>query len=123
MIAAGTLLMYGWALAQEAMSLEQARTVALSTLVVFQAFHLFSSRSELRSVFSMSVTGNRFLFLAQAGALVVHVAALYLPATQFVLRVEPIPLGAWGLIVAVSLSVLLVIELDKLIRRRFGLAA
>ena len=122
-IAAGTLRMYGWALAQGAMSLEQARTVALSTLVVFQAFHLFSSRSELRSVFSMSVTGNRFLFLAQAGALVVHVAALYLPATQFVLRVEPIPLGAWGLIVAVSLSVLLVIELDKLIRRRFGLAA
>ncbi len=85
MIDAGTLLMYGWALAQEALSLEQARTVALSTLVVFQAFHLFSHRSELRSVFSMSVTSNRFLFLAQTGAFVV--------------------------------------ELDKLISRRFGLAA
>ncbi len=122
-IAIGTLALYGWALGQEALNQEQARTVALSTLVVFQAFHLFSSRSELRSVFTMSLTSNRFLFLAQAGALVVHVAALYLPATQFVLRVEPIPLGAWGLIVAVSLSVLVVVELEKLIRRRFGLAA
>ncbi len=122
-IGAGTLLMFGWALAQDHLTLAQAQTVALTTLVVFQAFHLFSSRSELRSVFTMSLTSNRFLFLAQVGALVVHVAALYLPPTQFVLRVEPIPLQAWGYLLAVSVTVLLVVELDKLIRHCFGLAA
>lgn len=117
-IAAGTLFMFEWAQRQPDLTLDQQRTVALSTLVVFQALHLFSSRSELRSVFQMSPISNRFLVLAQLGALVVHVGALYLGFTQFILRVEPIPLDAWLWIVLVSLSVLVVVEIDKLIRRR-----
>jgi magnesium-transporting ATPase (P-type) len=119
-IGAGTLFMFDWARGQPDLTLEQERTVALTTLVVYQAFHLFSSRSELRSVFEMSPFSNRFLLLAQSGALLVHIAALYLGFTQFVLRVEPIPLNAWVLIVAVSVSVLVVIEIDKLIRRRLA---
>jgi len=117
-IGAGTLFMFDWARRQPDFTLEQQRTVALSTLVVFQAFHLFSSRSELRSVFQMSPISNRFLVLAQLGALVVHVGALYLGFTQFILRVEPIPLDAWLWIVVVSLSVLVAVEIDKLVRRR-----
>jgi magnesium-transporting ATPase (P-type) len=117
-IGAGVLLMYSWALAQEAFSLEQQRTVALSTLVVFQAFHLFSSRSELRSVFGMNPLENRFLALAQAGALLVHVGALYWAGTQFVLRVAPIPWDAWWRIIAVAVTVLFVVEIDKVVRRR-----
>ncbi len=118
-IGAGVLLMFAWALAQD-FTLAQERTVALSTLVVFQAFHLFSSRSELRSVFTMNPFENRFLAFAQAGALLVHIGALYWAGTQFVLRVEPIPFDAWWRIVAVSVTVLFVVEVDKLIRRRLA---
>jgi hypothetical protein len=75
-------------------------------------------RSPVRSVFQMSPISNRFLVLAQLGAIVVHVGALYLGFTQFILRVEPIPLHAWVWIVVVSLSVLVAVEFDKLIRRR-----
>jgi magnesium-transporting ATPase (P-type) len=117
-IGAGTLFLFDWAQRRPEFTLEQQRTVGLTTLVIFQAFHLFSSRSELRSVFQMSPLSNRFLVIAQAGALVVHVGALYLGFTQFVLRVEPIPLVAWMWIVVVSASVLVVVEIDKLIRRR-----
>jgi magnesium-transporting ATPase (P-type) len=117
-IGAGTLFMFDWARRQPDFTLEQERTVALSTLVVFQALHLFSSRSELRSVFQMSPISNRFLVLAQLGALAVHVGALYLGFTQFILRVEPIPLEAWSWIVVVSMSVVVAVEIDKLIRRR-----
>ena len=116
-IGGGVLLMFAWALAQD-FTLAQERTVALSTLVVFQAFHLFSSRSELRSVFTMNPLENRFLAFAQAGALLVHIGALYWAGTQFVLRVEPIPLEAWWRIVAVAVTVLFVVEIDKFIRRR-----
>lgn len=115
-IGAGVLLMYFWAQTQD-YSLAQERTVALTTLVVFQAFHLFSSRSELRSVFTMNPLSNRFLAWAQAGAMIVHVGALYWAGTQFVLRVEPIPFEAWWRLVAVSATVLFVVEIDKLIRR------
>jgi hypothetical protein len=119
-MATGTLLLYAWARAQPELTLEQQRTVALTALVVFQALHLGSSRSELRSVFRVPPLSNRFLLLAQLAALGVHVAALYLPVTQFVLRVEPIPLRAWVLLVAVATSVLVAVELEKLVRRRLA---
>jgi hypothetical protein len=46
------------------------------------------------------------------------VAALYLPPTQYVLRVEPISAGAWVRLVVVALSVLVVVEADKARARR-----
>ncbi|TVP63394.1 MAG: HAD family hydrolase [Nitriliruptor sp.] len=116
-IGAGVLLMFAWALAQD-YSLAQERTIALTTLVLFQAFHLFSSRSELRSVFTMNPLENRFLAYAQFGALVVHIGALYWAGTQFVLRVAPVPFEAWWRMLAISATVLAVVEVDKLIRRR-----
>ncbi len=118
-IGAGVLVMFAWALAQD-YTLAQERTVALTTLVLFQAFHLFSSRSELRSVFTMNPLENRFLAFAQAGALLVHIGALYWAGTQFVLRVAPVPLEAWWRMVAISVTVLAVVELEKLIRRRLA---
>jgi magnesium-transporting ATPase (P-type) len=117
-MALGALVMFDWALARDDLSLDQARTVALTTLVVFQAFHLGSSRSDRRSVFSVPLTSNRFLLLAQVGALGVHIGALYLPFMQLVLRVEPIGIGAWWRLILVAASVLVVVEVDKLVRRR-----
>jgi cation-transporting ATPase F len=117
---AGTLWTFNWALAQPDLGLDEARTVALTTLVVFQAFHLGSSRSERRSIVRVPLLSNRFLLFAQLGALGVHVLALYLPPTQYVLRVAPIPAEAWVLAVAVAASVLVAVEIDKLVRRRLG---
>ncbi len=114
----GGLIMFDWALNQAQYTIEQARTVVLTTLVVFQAFHLGSSRSERRSVLSVPLTSNRFLLLAQVGALGAHIAALYLPVTQAILRVEPIGADAWWRLVVIASSVLVVVEVDKLLRRR-----
>jgi calcium-translocating P-type ATPase len=120
---AGTLWMFDWALDHPDLGLDEARTVALTTLVVFQAFHLGSSRSERRSVLQVPPLSNRFLLLAQVGALAVHAAALYLPPTQYVLRVAPIPGQAWLYVVAVAATVLVAVELDKLVRRRVSTGA
>jgi calcium-translocating P-type ATPase len=115
-MAAGTLVLFRWALDDTA-SLELAQTVALTTMVVYQALHVGNSRSEYRSVFKINLFSNRFLVAAQLAALTVHVAALYLPPTQFVLRVEPIPLDAWPRILAMSITIVAAIELHKLLRR------
>ncbi|MCA9825331.1 MAG: cation transporting ATPase C-terminal domain-containing protein [Dehalococcoidia bacterium] len=61
---------------------------------------------------------DRLRFIAAAGALAVHVAALYLPPAQYVLRVEPIGLADWGLMVVVASTVLGAVELHKRLRRR-----
>jgi Ca2+-transporting ATPase len=112
----GTLALYQWELDHTG-SEETARTVALTVLVIFQAFQVGNARSEERSLFRMSPWSNRFLFVATAAAVAIHVVALYLPATQYVLRVEPIGFEAWVRVVAVAASILVAVELDKAIRR------
>ncbi|MGM0818480.1 MAG: cation-translocating P-type ATPase, partial [Actinomycetota bacterium] len=110
-----TLVLFDWQLGRTG-SIEQARTVALSTMVVCMGVHLLNARSLRRSLFRTPLLANRFLLVAQVLALGVHVGALYLPATQFVLRVEPIDATAWGSIVLASLSMIVVNEAHKLLR-------
>lgn len=116
-IAAGTLLMFWWELDRGA-SMVQAQSVALTTLVIFQMFHVGNARSDYRSAFRVSPFSNPYLFIAVAAAFTVHVLALYLSPTQLVLRVEPIPLDAWIRIFLVGLSIVVAVELHKFIRRR-----
>ncbi len=99
-------------------SLIQAQTVALTTMVVFQVFQAGNARSEHESVLHRNPFSNPFLFAATAAALGIHIAALHLPPTQYVLRVEPIDLGSWMRIVIVASSILVAMELHKLARRR-----
>ena len=114
---AGTLAMFRWEL-DTTDSLIRAQTVALTTMVVYQVFQAGNSRSETESVLRRNPFANLFLFLATAAALSIHIAALYLPPTQYVLRVEPIELGAWLRIIAVATTILIAMELHKLLRQR-----
>src|SRR5690606_2624397 len=74
-MAAGTLYMFDWALTTTG-SVAQAQTVALTTMVVFQAFHLGNSRSEHRSAFRVNPLANPFLLISSVAALVIHIGAL-----------------------------------------------
>jgi calcium-translocating P-type ATPase len=113
---AGTLWLFAWA-HDATGSIVHAQSVALTTMVVFQAFHAGNSRSERRSLFSMSPFSNRFLVLAVVAAVGLHFAALYTPLLSAILRVEPLPLEAWVRIVLVALSVIVAMEVHKLVRR------
>ena len=115
-MAAGTLLLFLWEL-KESEQIGRAQTVALTTMVLFQMFHVGNSRSERRSVFALSPWSNPFLFVATAAALLVHVAALYLAPTQFLLRVEPLDLGAWARMVVVASTIVVAVEAHKWLRR------
>jgi magnesium-transporting ATPase (P-type) len=118
-MAAGTLSLFRWELNRSG-SESTAQSVALTTMVVFMALHVGNSRAESTSVFRLSPWSNRFLFVAAIVAMTVHIAALYLPPTQFVLRVEPIDLAAWVRIVPVAASIVVVVEIDKALRRRLA---
>jgi Ca2+-transporting ATPase len=116
-MAAGTLAMFRWELDRTG-DLGQAQTVALTTMVVFMALHVGNARAESRSLLRVSPLANPFLLVATVAALGIHVAALYLPPTQWLLRVEPIDPQAWARIVAVAATVLIAVEVDKFLRRR-----
>jgi Ca2+-transporting ATPase len=115
-MAAGTLLLFWWEL-QQSGQLGRAQTVALTTMVLFQAFHVGNCRSERRSVLALSPWSNPFLFVATAAALLVHGAALHLPPTQFLLRVEPLDAGTWIRMALVASTILIAVEAHKLVRR------
>ncbi|MEW6386331.1 MAG: HAD-IC family P-type ATPase [Thermodesulfobacteriota bacterium] len=106
----------------QGMSLEKARTIAVTTMVFFQFFQAFNSRSELHSLFGMNPLGNPFLFFGTLAAFLAHLAAIYLPGLQWIFRMEPIVALEWLRIGLVSLTVVLAVEIDKWIRRRRILA-
>jgi Ca2+-transporting ATPase len=114
--AAGALALFAWELAQSG-SLARAQTTALTTLVLFEAFHVGNSRSERTSIFRTNPFSNRFLFAATAAALMVHIAALYLPMTQYVLRIVPLDLAAWLHMIVIASTIIVVVELHKWLRR------
>ena len=121
-MATGTLALFlqEWYLTDD---LEHARTVALTTMVLFQAFHVGNCRSEHGSVFSKSPVSNRFLFGGTAAALALHVAALHLPATQYLLRVEPLAPAIWLEMIVVASTIVIAVEGHKLLVRRNRRAA
>lgn len=115
-MAIGSLVMFTWMLDQDA-SMEQARSAALTTMVIFMAFHVYNARSERRSIFVVNPLHNPFLLAATVGALLIHFGALLWEPTQFVLRVEPLDAGVWLRMVAIASAVVLVSELHKLVRK------
>jgi Ca2+-transporting ATPase len=100
-------------------SIEQARTVAVTTMVFFQFFQAWNSRFEMQSIFSRAgLMSNPFLFLSLVTALFAHLAVLYVPAFQWVFRTVPIALPEWIEIISVSMTVILAVEIDKWVRRK-----
>ena len=115
-ISAGIVYEYVHALNQ-GVSLEKARTIAVTTMVFFQFFQAYNSRSEVHSLFTMNPLGNPFLFFGTIAAFIAHLAAIYLPAMQWIFRLEPIGAMEWLRIGLVSVTVLIAVEIDKWLRR------
>jgi Ca2+-transporting ATPase len=122
-MAAGTLFIFHRELGETG-SLARAQTIALTTMVLFQVFHVGNARSEHQSVFTRSPFSNRFLLLATLSALAVHVAALFLTPAQLVLRVEAISEPTtWLQMIAVASTILPTMEVHKWLRRPRSSAA
>ena len=117
LMAFGTLGIFIWERSGGA-TLEYARVAALTTLVVFQIFHVFNCRSENQSLFSESPLSNKFLLIGTLLSLVIHFGAMYFSPTRFLLKLEPLTLQTWGRLTMIALSVIMIVELDKLVRRR-----
>jgi Ca2+-transporting ATPase len=121
-ISAGVVYEFIHALNQ-GLSVEKARTIAVTTMVFFQFFQAWNSRSEMQSIFTMKPLGNPFLFFGTIAAFLAQLAAIYLPAMQWIFRMEPIMAAEWLRIGIMSLTVVIVVEIDKWLRRRHILAS
>ncbi len=117
LIALGVLFNFKAALA-EGLPIEEARTVAVTTMVFFQFFQLWNSRSETRSIFRVNPLSNPFLAFSMLAALVAQIAVVYEPAMQKLFHTTDLHEAQWIRILLTSSTVFLVVELDKWLRRR-----
>jgi Ca2+-transporting ATPase len=114
-MAAGTLGMFMWERGSGS-SLEYARVAALTTMVMFQIFHVFNSRSVQRSIFRKNPLSNMFLFAGTILSFALHFGAMYFEPTQTLLRVEPLTMDTWLKLIPIAVSILVVVEIHKLLR-------
>ena len=120
LMAAGTLLLFVAEL-NSGIPTQEARTIAFTTLVFFQFFNAFNSRSENQSRLSIGLFSNPHMVGGILLVILLQLAIIYIPAVQPWLQTTPLTAGEWGVVIGVSASVLLMVELEKLIRRRTGL--
>jgi hypothetical protein len=87
-------------------------------MVLFENIHVFNSRSEIRSAFRHNPLRNPLLLFGTAAAQLVHIAAMYTPWISDVLRIQPISPQHWLELLGLAVTVLVVMELHKAVRRQ-----
>jgi P-type Ca2+ transporter type 2C len=98
----------------------EARNLTLLLLVLFENVMIGNCRSETKSAFKISLTSNKILLLGTLGAQLIHIAAMFTPGLSEVLGVSPVSFYHWSQLLVLAMSVLLVMELYKLLRPRLG---
>ncbi|MES9910879.1 MAG: cation-transporting P-type ATPase [Candidatus Sedimenticola sp. 4PFRAG1] len=113
----GTFSLFVWEIDQGA-SIEQARTVAVNTLVMFEIFYLFNSRYIMAPVLNREgLLGNHYALMAIAILLFFQMAFTYFGPLQTLFGTAAIDAATWLKIVLVSSSVLFLVEAEKSLLR------
>ncbi|GIV96897.1 MAG: haloacid dehalogenase [Herpetosiphonaceae bacterium] len=120
-MAAGTLLVLDGALPGGLIAgtgdLRYARTLAFTTLVLFQLFNVFNARSDEYSAFR-DLFRNPWLWGAILLSLILHIAVIYVPFLQRAFDTTGLSLTDWLFAAAVASSVLWLREVSKRVTRR-----
>ena len=98
--------------------LDAARNGTLLLMVLFENIHVFNCRSETRSVFTHNPLRNHFLLFGTLAAQLIHIGAMYTPWISDVLHIQPVSLDYWFDLLLVAITVLIVMEIHKLLRRK-----
>jgi cation-transporting P-type ATPase F len=121
LLAIVALAMFTWELNRHdgetfAERLAYAQAATLTAMVIFKMLHVGACRSETLSIFQKNVFSNPVLFVGTSVSLAVHVGAMYFGPTQFLLGLQPLSRETWLAIIIAAPSVLVLVELHKLVR-------
>lgn len=93
--------------------LKLAQTVAFTTLVMFEMFAVMSARS-FKSFNKINPASNKWLALGIAASIAIQLFVIYNPFMQQVFGTVALGLWHWTIILAISSSGFLMMELSKL---------
>jgi Ca2+-transporting ATPase len=93
-----------------------ARTMAFTTLMMFQLFNVFNCRSNWRSAFS-GFFENKWLIIAVIASLLTQILVIYVPFMQAAFHTVSLTLTDWVIATAIGAALLLVVEIVKIVLR------
>lgn len=122
LMAAGTLLVLDASLPggliAGAGDMTYGRTMAFTTLILFQMFNVFNARSDTHSAF-YELFHNRWLWAAVGLSVALHVAVIYVPFLQRAFSTVALQGGDWLVCTLVASGILWLRELYKIVARSF----
>lgn len=120
---AGALGLFLWELDRGA-SLESARTMAVSAIVVTEMFYLLNSRYILRSVLSREgLFGNRSVLIVIAACALLQIAYVHIDLMQVLFHSTHLTVEEWFKVALVGTFVFTFGEVEKAIIRYFSRSA
>jgi Ca2+-transporting ATPase len=93
-----------------------ARTMAFTTLMMFQLFNVYNCRSNWRSAFS-GFFDNKWLLVAVVFSLSTHVLVIYVPLLQTAFHTVALSAIDWLVVTGVSATLLVIVEVGKVVTR------
>jgi Ca2+-transporting ATPase len=96
------------------------QTMVFTTLAFLQLGHAIAVRSERQSVFRLGLLSNRWHALAIAASVVLQLVIVYVPAFQPAFGTEPLDPLQLVVVLAVSPTAFIAVEIEKWVTRRRG---
>ena len=97
-----------------------ALTMAFTVLCLSQIFHSLNQSSSEVSLFSKNYPRNKMLYLAIIGSLFFLGLVLFIEPLREFFSLGVLSLNEWIIVMILSLSPILVVEIFKIIKRRLG---
>lgn len=117
LIGVSSLLVFAWGMGPLALSLREARTLALATLVMSQLFHVFDARTEDRSFLEVGLLSNPWAVLAVLSSIVMLTVIIYLPALSALFKTAPLGVSDWVIVCFASGFIQIAAALRDLVTR------
>lgn len=112
MLGIGTVLVFHYM--EAAVGLEEARTVAFCSVVIFEWLLAFNARSDQYTVFRLGVFRNRWLFVSLSAAVLLQIAVVYVPFLQAAFDTVAIGIAGWGVALIPGGAIFVVETLRKM---------
>ncbi|MGD1837920.1 MAG: HAD-IC family P-type ATPase [Nitrososphaeraceae archaeon] len=94
-------------------SLNQARTIAVNTIIMIEIFYLFNCRSLTKSILKIRFFSNKLIFLGVGLMILLQIVFSYLPFMHDIFQSQSIDIESWLKIIFVSFVTFLIIEIIK----------
>jgi magnesium-transporting ATPase (P-type) len=114
-MAIGTYGLFLYEIAQQA-SINEARTVAVNTIVFFEIFYIFNTRYLKANVLSFKgLFGNKAILIGVVAVIIFQLLFTYTSLCNQLFKTAPITISSWLNIILVSAGLFFIVEIEKLI--------